>query len=205
VTPRRPLWRRTLIAAFSAHGADRDACLAALEAVGALFLGGPLATGAADPAGVLAVLRTERVDEARRLAGGWTTDARPWTINEGRLALALTFSQARFEGLAERDVYLVRTRPANQALIQATLTAHLDYQFALEDRGQILAAGPLRDADGAGLIAYLASDEASAVALAEADPMHRSGARRWVMHRWRITHGSLTLRLSLSERRFALE
>jgi hypothetical protein len=51
---------------------------------------------------------------------------------------------------------------------------------------------------GMGLIIYRADSLAAARALAEADPMHQSGARTFVLRRWMINEGSVTVSARLS-------
>ncbi len=59
-------------------------------------------------------------------------------------------------------------------------------------------AGPMSDETGTfmqgiGLIIYRAESLAAARALADADPMHKSGERTYVLRRWLINEGSFTL------------
>ncbi len=51
---------------------------------------------------------------------------------------------------------------------------------------------------GTGLIIYRADSLEEARALAEDDPMHKSGARSFILCRWLINEGSLTLQVGLS-------
>ena len=51
---------------------------------------------------------------------------------------------------------------------------------------------------GIGLIIYRAASFDEARALAEADPMHAQGARTYVLRRWLINEGSLSLSVALS-------
>jgi len=51
---------------------------------------------------------------------------------------------------------------------------------------------------GVGLIIYRAASLEDARALAEADPMHKSGARSFVLRRWMINEGSLHVSVGLS-------
>ena len=52
--------------------------------------------------------------------------------------------------------------------------------------------------EGMGLIIYRAESLNAARALAEGDPMHKSGARSFVLRRWMINEGSITLSANLS-------
>jgi len=52
--------------------------------------------------------------------------------------------------------------------------------------------------NGTGLIVYRAPSMAAARAIAEADPMHSTGTRRFTSRRWLIDEGSLQIDLKLS-------
>ncbi|MEM9437883.1 MAG: YciI family protein, partial [Pseudomonadota bacterium] len=51
---------------------------------------------------------------------------------------------------------------------------------------------------GIGLIIYRADSLEAARALADGDPMHKTGARSYILRRWMINEGSLTLSVGLS-------
>ena len=64
-------------------------------------------------------------------------------------------------------------------------------------------AGPLSDdtgeqMQGAGMIIYRAASMEAARAVAEADPMHASGARNFLLRKWLVNEGGLTLTVRLS-------
>ena len=111
---------------------------------------------------------------------------------------------ARAEGLAAREYFIVFTEPlAERDAIQSHLAIHLDYQRDLERRGIIVAAGPLSDETGQewtgkGMIIYRARDMAEARAIADADPMHRDGKRKYKIIPWLMNEGSFTLKVSLA-------
>ena len=67
----------------------------------------------------------------------------------------------------------------------------------------MFAAGPLASADeqecyGDGLFIYRAESPAEATKLAEADPMHGSGARRFSVWQWMLDEGSFSVRVFCS-------
>lgn len=64
--------------------------------------------------------------------------------------------------------------------------AHLDYLAELKRDGKVWASGPFLDASG-GLVVYDAPDLEAARALAEADPLVRTGARTLHLHPWNPT------------------
>ena len=78
------------------------------------------------------------------------------------------------------------------ARLTIDLGALADNWRALDAKTSVETAAVVK-ADGYGLDAGRVSR-----ALADADPMHQSGARSYVMRRWMINEGSLTLQVGLS-------
>ncbi len=113
-------------------------------------------------------------------------------------------AEARSRGALAHELYMVLSTPADDSSkVRATLPAHLDYQAEQEARGKLFLAGPVSDEtgdlmQGRGLIIYRATSLDEARALAEADPMHSSGARSFVLRRWLVNEGSLSLSVALS-------
>ncbi len=113
-------------------------------------------------------------------------------------------AEARSRGSLARQLYMVLTTPAaDPATLKATLPEHLAYQAKLEAGGKLFLAGPVSDEtgdqmQGMGLIIYRAASLDEARALAKADPMHAKGARTFVLRRWLVNEGSLSLTVSLS-------
>ena len=86
---------------------------------------------------------------------------------------------------------------------------HLAYQKEREAAGDLAFAGPLSDESGEqmvgmGMILYRADSFESARALAEADPMHATGARTFTLRRWMINEGSFAINVELSGQRVTL-
>lgn len=111
---------------------------------------------------------------------------------------------ARARGALAQELYMVLSTPAGDPTkVKDTLPEHLAYQADLEARGALFLAGPVSDEtgelmQGIGLVIYRAASFEEARALAEADPMHAQGARSFVLRRWLINEGSLSLSVSLS-------
>lgn len=87
--------------------------------------------------------------------------------------------------------------------VKENLPGHLAYQADLERLGHLAFAGPMSDETGehmqsVGLIIYRAESLDAAHQFAEDDPMHKSGARSFVLRRWLINEGSVNLSLGLS-------
>ena len=111
---------------------------------------------------------------------------------------------ARERGSLALELYVVISEPAGPPeALKALLPEHLAYQGEQERRGTLAFAGPLSDEsgeemNGTGLIVYRCESLEAARALADADPMHAGGARRYTLRRWLLNEGSLQLDLKLS-------
>ena len=86
---------------------------------------------------------------------------------------------------------------------------HLAYQYELERRGVMFAAGPFLDAagkpNGTGLIIYRAGSLAEATAIAAEDPFHRLGFRRFKVMPWRVSEGTFSLRVNYAAGTFEFD
>lgn len=119
-------------------------------------------------------------------------------------------SEAKSRGALALELFVVESTPAKPPeQVKAVLPDHLAYQAQLEAEGKLALAGPMSDATGehmrgTGMIVYRAESLEAARALTEADPMHATGTRTYVLRRWLINEGSLTLSVGLSTGRVAL-
>lgn len=113
-------------------------------------------------------------------------------------------AEAKGRGALALELYVAHSTPAlTPNEVKAALPDHLAYQARLEKAGQLAFAGPMSDEtgehmQGMGLIIYRADSLEAARELANNDPMHKSGARSFVLRRWMINEGSLTLSVGLS-------
>lgn len=120
-------------------------------------------------------------------------------------------AEAKARGALAQELFIVQSFPSGDpAAVRENLQAHLAYQGEQEAAGHLFLAGPISDESGedmigAGLIIYKAQSMEGARALAEADPMHISGARSFTLRRWLINEGSFTLSLGLSKQRVAFK
>jgi uncharacterized protein YciI len=104
------------------------------------------------------------------------------------------------------QLYVVISSARSLAATKEQLADHLAYVRQLEDRQVLFVAGPLMTDDGQffegdGLLVYRAASVEQARELADADPMHASGARTYRLRPWLLTHGSIGVRVSLSSPR----
>lgn len=91
--------------------------------------------------------------------------------------------------------------PKLRKMSKPPLPAHLANQAELETRGALAFAGPVSDETGElmqemGL--NICRAESLEAALADADPVHKSVARSYVLRRWMISEGSLNLSVGLT-------
>ena len=113
-------------------------------------------------------------------------------------------AQAKSRGALALELFVAHSTPAKAPEdVKAALPDHLAYQAELERAGSLAFAGPMsdetgRDMQGMGLIIYRADSLEAARALADGDPMHKTGARSYTLRRWMINEGSLTLSVGLS-------
>jgi uncharacterized protein YciI len=89
------------------------------------------------------------------------------------------------------------------------LKAHLEHQIRLEKAGIMYGAGPAtkpgETAPAFGLIIIRAKDEAEARRIADADPMHASGARQYELYAWSLNEGCINVKLNFSDQTFAFD
>lgn len=128
------------------------------------------------------------------------------TINEGAFMVAWTDYKkaAKERGSLALELYVVTSTPASGPdAVKDNLPSHLAYQNEQESLGNLAFAGPLSDEsgeqmEGMGMIVYRAESLAAATRIADADPMHKSGARSYTIRRWLVNEGSLQLNIRLS-------
>jgi uncharacterized protein YciI len=109
------------------------------------------------------------------------------------------------KGMLQKQLYVVLTSPTNglEAVLD-NLEAHLEYQVRMEKEGNYFASGPFfaeneEDWEGEGMFVVRAGSLSEAKAIADADPMHQSGARSYRCKPWLINEGTLTITLRYSD------
>jgi uncharacterized protein len=120
----------------------------------------------------------------------------------------VTLSQR--EGFLAKQLYVIFTEPTNGlGPVMEHIKAHLEFQVALEKQGIMFAAGPNWSDDekswhGDGMVVIRAPSLAAAREIAERDPMHKSGARKFRVRPWLVNEGTVSLRLNFSSGSFEL-
>jgi len=111
------------------------------------------------------------------------------------------------EAMLRKQLYVVFTKPVNgMEPVMANLKEHLDFQIDLERRGIMFGAGPFwNDAEdaweGEGMVIIRAGSLAEARAIAASDPMHKAGARSYIVRPWLLNEGSITVKMTYSDGR----
>jgi len=111
---------------------------------------------------------------------------------------------ARQRGDLAHELYVVLSEPAAEPVqIKEQLPGHLAYQAEQEKAGNLFMAGPMSDLsgdlmEGVGMIIYRADSLEAARKIAENDPMHSSGTRSFVVRRWLVNEGSISVNVKLS-------
>jgi uncharacterized protein YciI len=86
--------------------------------------------------------------------------------------------------------------------------SHLAHQMELERKGVLFAAGPVSSTAGKheyGMIIVRAGSLAEAKRIADSDPMHKSGARTYVLHSWSLNEGQVNYSINLSDGKVAFK
>ena len=109
------------------------------------------------------------------------------------------------EGMLRKKLYVVRTSPAGDDLspLFEQIEDHIAYQLEIEKNGTLFAAGPVWTEEtcawnGEGMIVIRADSLSAAKDIANADPMHSSGARVYSIEPWLINEGNLSVQVSFS-------
>jgi uncharacterized protein len=117
-------------------------------------------------------------------------------------------SLSREKGFLAKQLYVVFTTPTNgMGPVMENIQKHLAFQKSLEAQGIMFAAGPHwtddeKSWDGDGMVVIRAKSLAAARAIAEKDPMHSSGARKFTVRPWLVNEGTITIKLNYANGSF---
>jgi uncharacterized protein YciI len=117
---------------------------------------------------------------------------------------------ADHEKMLGKNYYVIITTAAVDPTSQEykdTLPAHLDHQVQLEKDGIMFAAGPMDSEDGGrrGLIIIRAGSYDEARKIADRDPYHAKGLRKYTVEKWTVNEGTYSVRVTYSDQRMAIE
>ena len=114
-----------------------------------------------------------------------------------------------FESFLNKDVYMVITGPVRSPEIEKLKGEHLQFQLDMEKRGILFAAGPIFERGSSvpetGMYVLRASSFEEAEALANSDPLHKAGLRKYTLQKWRINEGSFTVTIKYSDQSAHIE
>jgi hypothetical protein len=106
---------------------------------------------------------------------------------------------------AQKVYFLIFTDPVvlSPEEIRPHLGPHKAWVAELEQSHRLLAAGPLLDGNyrfaGPGMMILRASSIAEAETVADSDPFHTHGIRKYRVVPWQLNEGTINLRLTLSD------
>nr|WP_299343735.1 YciI family protein [Allomuricauda sp.] len=110
-----------------------------------------------------------------------------------------------------KEVYLYVTEPVvSFAEVAKILPDHMDFVHKIESQGTMIMGGQTTiegasDAGGYGAIMIRANSFEEARRIADQDPMHKTGVRKYTLYRWNINEGELNVRLKLSDASFKID
>ncbi len=120
-------------------------------------------------------------------------------------------AQATARGALAFELYVAVSTPAKGPEdLRAVLPEHLAYIAQLEKDGVLAFSGPLSDEtggqmEGMGMMVLRAGSMDEARAFAANDPMHTTGTRTFVLRKWLVNEGGLTVNVRLSGQSVTLE
>ena len=111
--------------------------------------------------------------------------------------------------MLKKQLWVILTKAvAPPEEVKRHLKAHLEHQIALEKAGIMYGAGPAtkpgETAAAFGLIIIRAKDETDARRIANSDPMHASGVRKYELYAWSLNEGHINVTLNFSDQMFSL-
>ncbi len=102
-----------------------------------------------------------------------------------------------------KKFWIITTKPvAPPEEVGKYLREHLESQIRLEKSGVLFAAGPVRDPQGNveyGMFILRCKTEDEARAIADADPMHKAGVRKYELHTWSMNEGRVNITIDASD------
>ena len=110
-----------------------------------------------------------------------------------------------------KEVYLYVTEPVVPFdEVAKVLPDHMDFVHKIEKQGTMIMGGQTTvegasDAGGYGAIMIRANSFEEARRIADQDPMHKTGVRKYTLYRWNINEGELNVRLKLSDASFVID
>lgn len=112
--------------------------------------------------------------------------------------------------MLHKRLYIIFSEPTEKGGDRRKIFAqHINYQLKIEKEGKLFAAGPFVDGkgkpQGPGMIVVRAKSMAAAKKIAEADPFHKQGFRKFHIQAWDVNEGGFNLRVKFSDGSYELD
>ena len=112
--------------------------------------------------------------------------------------------------MLHKRLYIIFSEPTEKTGDRRKIfPKHIEYQLKIEKEGKLFAAGPFVDAkgkpQGPGMIVVRAKTMAAAKKIAEADPFHKQGYRKFRIQAWDVNEGGFNLHVKFSDGTYTLD
>ena len=112
--------------------------------------------------------------------------------------------------MLHKRLYIIFSEPTDKAGDRRKIfPRHIEYQLKIEREGKLFAAGPFVDGQGKpqgpGMIVVRAKNMAEAKKIADADPFHKQGYRKYRIQAWQVNEGGFNLHVKFSDGSFTLD
>lgn len=112
--------------------------------------------------------------------------------------------------MLHKRFYVVFTEPTEKAgERRKVFPKHIAYQLELERKGILFAAGPIVNekgqSQGPGMIVIRAKNMKEAKRIADNDPFHKLGYRKYTIRAWMVNEGGFNLRINFADGSFSLD
>ena len=126
--------------------------------------------------------------------------------------MALTPKQVNelHDKMLHKRLYVIFSEPTEKTGDRRKVfPKHIAYQLEIERKGILFAAGPFVNSkgkpQGPGMIVIRAKSMAEAKRVAEADPFHKLGFRKFRIQAWEINEGGFNINVKFSTRTYTIE
>ena len=112
--------------------------------------------------------------------------------------------------MLHKRLYIIFSEPTEKTGDRRKIfPKHIEYQLKIEREGKLFAAGPFVDAkgkpQGPGMTVVRAKNMAAAKKIAEADPFHKQGFRKFRIQAWDVNEGGFNLHVKFSDGTYTLD
>ena len=126
--------------------------------------------------------------------------------------MALTAKQVEemHAKMLHKQLYIIFSEPTDKTGDRRKIfPKHIEYQLKIEKAGILFAAGPFVDGkgkpQGPGMIVIRAKNMVEAKKIADADPFHKQGYRKYRIQAWQVNEGGFNVHVKFSDGSFTLD